>query len=141
MSYTENSSEVTLLARLMVLEKQIEGLEKASTKATETISELHERIGNLKYQLQRESVSKETVLTIEKNLKTLEEKVASVKLEMSEITLFKRLGWLVLSFILMSILGFILNVTVFNKHIDRPPEDIVKKLDEISEKLSIEYKK
>lgn len=142
MPYNDNN-EVTLLARLMVLEKQIENLEKTTIRTSEVTDDLYDRLNNLKYQLQNENVSKETVANIEKNIKSLEGKISEVRFEVSEMAIFKRIGWLILSFILISILGVILNTTLFNKSSDvpLPNEDIVKKLDAISEKLSKEYKK
>lgn len=138
-------NEPGFLVRLIVLEKQVENLEKANIKATEIISELTEKINNIKYQCQTNNLSKTFVVNTERDLKDLEEKVATIKMDISEISIFKKLGWLVISFIIISILGFILNSSVFNRHPNNEDavssEDIGKKLDDISEKLSKEYKK
>lgn len=135
---TNSEREAAILARLLVLEKQLDHLEKEHVRVSEILPEVHNRINDVKIELLSIRSQSQTVTKLESKLNDIEDKYNSLSKEISDVSTIKKIVVSVIIFALTAILGLVIN-SVYHKPIS--DSDINQKLDDINKKLSKEYSK
>ena len=105
----QNSSQ-DFWTKIFVIEKDILENQKSINKLDSSYQELIKKLENLKDDIK----SKKNIDDFEDRIKDLEEMVDSLRQEMPEMRLIKKMFFALVAFVLMSFLGLIWNNVIFN---------------------------
>ena len=122
--------------RVSILENKILENERRFDKVDLAIQEIHKKLENLKDEMR----NKKDVAQYETRVREIEDDLDSIKLELPEIRLVKKLFLGLVAFVLTAFLGLIWNSLVLNPSKNnsmRPPEN----LNDIAKKFVEEYNK
>jgi hypothetical protein len=121
-----------MLARIMVLEKQLLDSQRSNDRLNTEVTDLYNRLEKLKDEIRHIR----DVSVIEPQLETLEKEISSIKMELPELLLIKKMFMSLLAFILTAFLALIWNNVVI-----KGPSTDKGELDEIAKKVVDEYNK
>ena len=121
-----------MLARILVLEKQLLDSQKSNDRLNSEVTDLYNRLESLKDEVRKIR----DISEIEPQLETIEKAIDSMKMELPELLLIKKMFMGLIAFILTAFLALIWNSLVLK-------ESTIDKgnLDEIAKKVVDEYNK
>ena len=122
--------------RISILENKLIENERRFNRMDDSIQDIHKKIDNLKDDMR----NKKDTSQFESRVKEIEDDLDSVKLELPEIRLVKKLFLGLVAFVLTAFLGLVWNTLVLNPTKNqsmRPPEN----LNDIAKKFVEEYNK
>lgn len=129
---TTTKEQAEMLARIMVLEKQLLDSQRSNDRLNTEVTDLYNRLEKLKDEIRHIR----DVSVIEPQLETLEKEISSIKMELPELLLIKKMFMSLLAFILTAFLALIWNNVVI-----KTPSTDSGDLDEIAKKVVDEYNK
>jgi hypothetical protein len=129
---TTTKEQAEMLARIMVLEKQLLDSQRSNDRLNTEVTDLYNRLEKLKDEIRHIR----DVSVIEPQLETLEKEISSIKMELPELLLIKKMFMSLLAFILTAFLALIWNNVVI-----KGPSTDKGELDEIAKKVVDEYNK
>lgn len=129
---TTTKEQAEMLARIMVLEKQLLDSQRSNDRLNTEVTDLYNRLEKLKDEIRHIR----DVSVIEPQLETLEKEISSIKMELPELLLIKKMFMSLLAFILTAFLALIWNNVVV-----KGPSTDKGELDEIAKKVVDEYNK
>ena len=129
---TTTKEQAEMLARIMVLEKQLLDSQRSNDRLNTEVTDLYNRLEKLKDEIRHIR----DVSVIEPQLETLEKEISSIKMELPELLLIKKMFMSLLAFILTAFLALIWNNVVI-----KTPSTDSGDLDEIAKKVIDEYNK
>lgn len=129
---TTTKEQAEMLARIMVLEKQLLDSQKSNDRLNTEVTDLYNRLEKIKDEIRHIR----DVSVIEPQLETLEKEISSIKMELPELLLIKKMFMSLLAFILTAFLALIWNNVVI-----KTPSTDNGELDEIAKKVVDEYNK
>jgi predicted nuclease with TOPRIM domain len=129
---TTTKEQAEMLARIMVLEKQLLDSQRSNDRLNTEVTDLYNRLEKLKDEIRHIR----DVSVIEPQLETLEKEISSIKMELPELLLIKKMFMSLLASILTAFLALIWNNVVI-----KGPSTDKGELDEIAKKVVDEYNK
>ena len=129
---TTTKEQADMLVKIMVLESKLIDSQRSYDRLSEDVIDLYNRLEILKDEVR----DKVDISNIEPKLKTIESDIKSIKLELPELLLIKRMFMGLIAFILTAFLALIWNSLVLHS-----PTGDKGDLDEIAKKVVDEYNK
>lgn len=129
---TTTKEQAEMIARIMVLEKQLLDSQRSNDRLNTEVTDLYNRLENLKDEIRQIR----DVSEIEPQLESLEKAIGSMKMELPELLLIKKMFMGLIAFILTAFLTLIWNSLVLKGNVTDKGD-----LDEIAKKVIDEYNK
>lgn len=123
-----NRDQAELIARVIVIEKQITDNEKQRDRLTNQLEELNKKMDDIKEDIRYHR----DIPDIKLKLANVEAEMTNIKISVSELAPLKKMANVLISFILLAFIGIVWNTVIVQKPTD---------LNDLSKKIIMEYNK